>query len=219
MSTNDKSGSLEEQVHKVLLPWITSPYYESAEKYTHVFWGDNRIFKCLFDQLDLTSVVELSCGHGRHAEKVAPLARKLTLVDIVPENIEFCKQRLRDFANVKYLVGNGHSFTGLPENSVSAIYCYDSMVHFTPDIVKSYLKDACRVLVPGGKALFHHSNFMAPLDRHYGQNPHARNHMTKDLFAYYSALAGLEILESTIVDWSDAKSLDCVTLLKMPDST
>jgi ubiquinone/menaquinone biosynthesis C-methylase UbiE len=217
MSSNDKSGSLEEQVRKVAQPWISSPYYEGAERYTHVFWGEGRIFRRLFNQLDLASVVELSCGHGRHAERVAPLARKLTLIDIVPENIEFCRKRLRPHANVEYLVGDGHSFAGVSRCSVSAIYCYDSMVHFTPDIVKSYLVDARRVLVPGGKALFHHSNFLAPFDKHYGQNPHARNHMTKDLFAYYSALAELEILESTIIDWSDAKSLDCVSLLRAPD--
>lgn len=90
------------------------------------------------------------------------------------------------------------------------------MVHFSPDIVQNYLKDAARILKPEGMGLFHHSNYAAPMDRHYGQNPHARNHMTKDLFAYFAAQAGLKVVESVVIDWSTSKDLDCVSLVRRP---
>jgi ubiquinone/menaquinone biosynthesis C-methylase UbiE len=214
MSINDKSGNLQEQVSKVAEAWTDSPYYDDAEKYSHMFWQEGRIFKRLFGTLDLTNVLELSCGHGRHAEKVALMADRLTCVDIISANIEFCRNRLRNFKNVNFVKGNGYRFPDIPNDSMSAIYCYDSMVHFTPDIVESYLKDTRRVLAHGGRALFHHSNFPAPMDRHYGQNPHARNHMTKELFGRYAHDAGLVVLESTIIDWGDAKNIDCVSLLE-----
>lgn len=216
MNKNDKVGSLEEQVSKVAEAWFNSPYYEGAEKYSHMFWDEGRIFKRLFDTLDLTNVIELSCGHGRHAEKSALRAGHLTCVDIVPDNIEFCRKRLRNFSNVSFLLGNGHSFEGIPSGSVTAIYCYDSMVHFTPDIVTSYLRDTKRVLSKGGRALFHHSNFAAPFDRHYGQNPHARNHMTKELFGSAANDAGLRVIESVVIDWGGEKNLDCASLVENP---
>jgi hypothetical protein len=45
-------------------------------------------------------------------------------------------------------------------------------------------------------ALYHHSNYAAPLDRHYGQNPLARNHMTEGLFRQFSDQAGLTLIAS-----------------------
>ena len=32
--------------------------------------------------------------------------------------------------------------------------------------------------MPGGRALFHHSNYPKAAETHYGVNPHSRNRMT-----------------------------------------
>jgi hypothetical protein len=86
------------------------------------------------------------------------------------------------------------------------------MVHFSPDVVESYLKDSARVLIKGGKALFHHSNYPAPMDRHYGLNPHARNHMTQSLFIELTEKNGLVVEESIPIEWAGEPNLDCVSL-------
>jgi len=62
-------------------------------------------------------------------------------------------------------------------------------------------------------ALFHHSNYPAPLDRHYGQNPHSRNHMTQKLFTTYAEAAGLTVIESVVIPWGKEPDLDCITLV------
>ena len=200
----------------VMQPWAKSSYYEEAEKWTFVFWDETTDFRRLFNRLDLTSVVELACGYGRHAERVVAICGRLTLVDVFQEHLDICAARLKGFPNVRYLKGDGHSFAGIPDALTTAIFCYDAMVHFSPEIVKAYLHDAARILQPGGRMLLHHSNYNAPMDQHYGLNPSARNHMTQKLFAELSAEARLLIEEQVIIPWGDDQGLDAISLLRKP---
>ena len=206
--------NLRSLVQEVAKPWDKSPYYENAEKLTHIFWGDSSKFKPLFEKLDLTVTLELACGHGRHAEIVQPMAGKLILMDVFQDNLDVCKRRLSDKSNVVYLLGNGFSFDPVEDRTVSAIYCYDAMVHFAPKLVESYIKDVSRVLKPGGMALFHHSNYVAPVNQHYGRNPNARNKMTRDLFNSYAKGVKLDIVEAFEMSWGGHTDLDGVTLLR-----
>jgi hypothetical protein len=66
-------------------------------------------------------------------------------------------------------------------------------------------------------ALLHHSNHAAlPGIVHYGQNPHARNHMTYELFRDFAQQARLTILESHTIAWGGIADLDRVSLLVRP---
>jgi SAM-dependent methyltransferase len=208
--------SLAASVEVVGEPWKDSAYYDIAERFTAYFWDADSQFRATFDRLDLTDALELACGHGRHAQIVAPMAGRLVLMDILEDNLAACRKRMAPFAHVQIVRNNGYDFEPVPARSLSAIYCYDSMVHFSPDLVASYLRDATRVLKPGGMALFHHSNFDADPSVHYGQNPHARNRMTMAMFAELANAAGLEIVESRTIDWGDAMQLDGLTLLRNP---
>lgn len=217
MSTTDSSRTrLEQDVAVVAEAWAESAYYEDAERWTFLFWNPQTNFRQMFDRLDLTRVIELACGHGRHTEQFVGRAGHVTLFDIFDTNLEFCRKRLAGHANVSYVKGDGSTFRPLEDRSATAIFCYDAMVHFSPDMVRSYLTDAARVLKPGGMALFHHSNFPAPLDRHYGLNPHSRNHMTAPLFGAYARAAGLEVVETRIIPWGESSDLDALSLVRNP---
>jgi SAM-dependent methyltransferase len=194
--------------------WKQSPYYADAEQWTFIFWDEDGPFRRLFERLDLSSTLELACGHGRHAEQMAARASRLTLMDIHENNLEVCRNRLSMHEHVTCIRNNGYDFRPVAERSLTAIFCYDAMVHFSADLVESYLNDVKRVLAPGGSALLHHSNYAAPENRPYGQNPHARNHMTFDLFKTFAASAGLAVEDSEVVDWGGVKSLDRLTLLR-----
>ena len=148
--------------------------------------------------------------------RAAGVAGVLTLMDVFDANLNKCRARLKRFANVRIVKGGGFDFMPLAANSHTAIFCYDAMVHFSPEIIASYLRDAARILRPGGMMLTHHSNYDAPDDRHYGQNPHARNHMTLGIFASYAAAAGLDIVESKPMAWGKVEDLDALSLLKRP---
>lgn len=97
MTDSKTTAKLEESVAVVSAPWVTSPYYDDAERWTFIFWDENRPFRRLFNSLDLTGALELSCGHGRHAERVASMTDNLTLVDIFESNLDFCRNRLQRF--------------------------------------------------------------------------------------------------------------------------
>jgi ubiquinone/menaquinone biosynthesis C-methylase UbiE len=164
-------------------------------------------------------VVDLACGHGRHAEQILDRAGAIVMIDIFDSNLDVSRKRLGDNPKLSFVKGDGSSFWPIEDSSVTAIFCYDAMVHFSPEMVHSYLVDAARILRPGGLALFHHSNYPAPLDRHYGQNPHSRNHMTVPLFAACAHAAGLSVVESKIIPWGKLSDLDALSLLRKQGRT
>lgn len=194
-------------------PWKESTYFADAERLMHVFWSETNPFYKAFQTLDLSTTLELACGKGRHSEMVAPMAGILTLVDVFPEHLIDCITRLQGKNNVAYVVCNGYEFEAVSRDSQSAVFCYDAMVHFAPEIVASYLGEIARVLKPGGRAVLHHSNYDGPQGEHYGQNPHARNHMNLDLFASYARAAGLQVESSVALGWGGVDDLDGLTVL------
>lgn len=210
------ASSLRHSVGVVGKARKVSPYHAGAERWTFMFWDRSHPFRGWFDELDLTSVLELGCGHGRHSEQVAPLAGRLSLMDIHDDNIRVCRQRLAPYKHVSYFQNNGYDFRPVADCSRTAIFCYDAMVRFSPDLVASYLTDAARVLVPGGKALFHHSNHDSGNDQHYGLNPHARNCMTSVRFQDLARVAGLEVVRAKVLDGGGVKQLDGMALLRKP---
>ena len=208
--------SLEKDISVVAEAWAASRYYVEAEQWTHLFWAESTPFRRFFNRLDLTSVVELACGHGRHAANIVRAAGSITMIDIFDQNLEACRNRLGGYPNVSFVKGDGSTFRPVEDNSTTAVFCYDAMVHFSPEMVRAYLEDAARILRPGGMALFHHSNYPAPPDRHYGKNPHARNHMTLALFAGMAEHAGLPVTEAVTLPWGGVADLDCLSLLTKP---
>lgn len=213
---DQRVSDIEASVEIVGAPWKESRYYDDAERWTSLFWDHGTPFRKLFDKLDLSAVLELGCGHGRHAIRAANRCERLILMDIFPENIAFCRRRLRFFNNIEFHVNNGYDFRPVADDSLSAIFCYDSMIHFSPDIVRSYLQDCGRVLRPGGRALFHHSNYPEAAATHYGTSPYARNQMTVALFRDYAGAAGLEVTETRILPCGDLPDLDGLSLVTKP---
>lgn len=184
------------------------------KEFVEVFWNKDSVFYKYFEQLDLHNVIELACGRGRHVPYYIDFADKVTLVDILEENMIFCRERFKDIAKIDYYKNNGFNLEKLASNHYTSLFTYDSMVHFEMMDVYEYLKDIYRVLVNGGRALFHHSNYTANYKADFAHAPHARCFMNKDIFAYLACRAGFEILEQTVIDWENEKALDCITLLE-----
>ncbi|MDE6744201.1 MAG: class I SAM-dependent methyltransferase [Lachnospiraceae bacterium] len=179
-----------------------------------VFWNDDSLFNKFFGELDLHNVIELASGRGRHVPHYIDKAGTITLVDILEENMVICKERFKGANNIKYYKNNGYNLEKLSSDSYTALFTYDAMVHFEMMDVYEYLKDIYRVLVDGGKALFHHSNYTDDYKVDFAHGPHARCFMSKDIFAYLSHRAGFEVIEQKVIDWWGVKELDCITLLE-----
>src|SRR5215510_2679714 len=121
-------------------PWAET-YYADPEQQLETFWSYHGHFRPLFERLNLRSAIDLACGRGRHAEIVALYSHHLTLMDIHQTNIDFCKRRLGHYPYLNFVVNSGHDFQPIGDEQATGIYCYDAMVHFSPDIVEAYLQD------------------------------------------------------------------------------
>jgi SAM-dependent methyltransferase len=217
-STARLDPALAQSVQEVSQYWHADPYYERAERsdWLEGFWtsGNPKYpFRRLFGTLNLHVTAELACGHGRHAEQVYKQVPALILIDVVPENVAYCRERFKDSSNVATMQNDGATFRPLPDGCLTAIYSYDAMVHFEYDVVLSYIRDAARVLQSGGRALFHHSNLSAFPGRNHRLNPGGRNFMSQELFIHAARRYGFDVIESVVMDW-DAPNTDCLTLLQ-----
>lgn len=212
-----------DRTQHVAAAWKEAPYYQQSEEWLYMFWNQDKIFLRFFNTLDKRHLVELACGHGRHTNHIlndpayAAEVEDVRLIDINEENIQFCRQRFANHPKVSYYLNNGYDLRPLEDASATAIFSYDAMVHFEYDCVFSYIREAYRVLAPGGRALFHHSNLDKFPGTTFAQNPSWRNFMTKNLFAHVARLSGFFVRGQKTIDWGPtayAKDIDCVTLLE-----
>lgn len=191
-------------------------YYQEAEQKDSldVFWQKDSTFRKMFDQLDLANVIELACGRGRHVPRYIDEAHQVTLVDILAKNISFCRERFQAKTNISYYCNDGFDLHELADNCYTALFTYDAMVHFELLDIFSYLKDIQRVLLPGGKALFHHSNNSVDYRLDFSNGPAGRNYMSQGLFAYLAYRAGFEVIQQQLIDWGGIKDSDCISLVQ-----
>jgi len=124
-------------------------YFKGAENSVGVFWNKETHFRKYFDKLDLTNVVELACGRGRHVPQYINKAGHVTLVDILEKNIEFCKERFKNSNKISYYVNNGYDLQAIADDSQTSLFSYDAVVHFEMLDIFSYLKE-CRRILQGG---------------------------------------------------------------------
>lgn len=189
-------------------------YFAKAEEQLEIFWNNQSVFKKYFDMLDTRYTVELACGHGRHVHRYIDRSQNIYLVDVSSENITFCKNRFKDEKKIYYIKNDGHTLNNIENSSVTSLFTYDSMVHFEMIDIFDYLRETYRILQPGGKALFHHSNNDGDYMTTFATGTCGRNYMSKDLFGYLVNRAGLKIIAQEEIDWEGHEKLDCLTLVQ-----
>ena len=197
--------------------WKRSPYYDAAELGIERQWRE-LVWPFLNDDressINFSNTLDLAAGHGRNSAKLLPLVGKLYLVDINVENISFLRRRFGENSKIHYHVNDGYSLPFLSNNSISFIYCFDAMVHFDSDVVRAYIREFARILMPGGRVFAHHSNYTGNPGGNPRRNPGWRNFMSRELFAHYAHKEGLSMIRQKTVDWKcDGTFIVCFTLL------
>lgn len=187
-------------------------YYKSSENTTAVFWKEDSPFRKMFNRLDTTYIVELACGRGRHVPRYIEQSKQIVLVDILEKNISYCKERFKECDKIQYYINSGDNFKELADNTYTAIFSYDSMVHFESIDIYHYLLDTHRILKNGGMALYHHSNNHADYKASFITGEGGRNYMSMELFAHFADRSGLEVLEQQVIKWGNVE--DGITLLR-----
>jgi len=152
-----------------------SHYYECEEAAAENDWRFIRAFTGEEPSPDLRAVLDFACGRGRIAERFAAMAGTLICSDINPEAIAFCQQRFANSSSVSCVVNTGRSIP-IPDESLTFIYSWDSMVHFSAAELRMYFIEFKRILEPGGTAFIHHSNWasLGGPDRACIENPRSR---------------------------------------------
>ena len=209
-------------VSEIAAMWETekSPDFGYFAKYdneesTNPFWDENTQFSSAFSQLDLTCTLEIACGTGRHSARIVDRATRLYLLDTSVDAVRIAKARFASQPHVEVIISADGESIPLADGSVSAAFAYDAMVHFEATTIGSYLFETGRVLVVGGKALFHHSVYdKNPLGT-FQQNPGWRNCMSQSLFGHLASRAGLKIISTVAFnERGEAGMIDGLTLLE-----
>lgn len=194
-------------------------YYDKAESdaWLSRFWQPGSPFLAKFQLLDLTSVLDLACGKGRHAAQFIERVGQLTLFDTSPIAIEACKGRFAGRPNVDFVLSkSGRDLKPVPSARLTSVLSYDAMVHFEAECVFGYLKEVHRVLRPGGRALLHHSAYSKDPRRDLRANPGWRAYMSESAFRSEALSAGLRIESLDTFPWIDAEITDALTVLTKP---
>lgn len=96
-------------------------------------------------------LLEIGCGIGRMTKHLAGHFAEVHGTDVSSEMIEQARMRLRHFANVHLHVTSGIDFKDLPADYFDTIFSVYVFQHVpTVDIIHANIRDAVRVLKPGG---------------------------------------------------------------------
>jgi SAM-dependent methyltransferase len=104
--------------------------------------------------------LDIGCGIGRIERALATRLRHITGIDLSPAMIAEAKRRSAGVANVDFLLCNGRELPQFPAafDLVLAIDSFPCMVAVAPEIAERYIRDAARLLRPGGSlAIFNYS--------------------------------------------------------------
>ncbi|MBX9698241.1 MAG: class I SAM-dependent methyltransferase [Acetobacteraceae bacterium] len=196
--------------------WVEAPYFAAAEAATPGQW-EGIILPFLEPEatgIDFAETLDLAAGHGRHSARLLPLAGRLHIVDIRPENIAACRARFGEDPRIAWHVTDGCTLP-VPDRSISFLFCFDAMVHFDSDVVRAYLREIARALRPEGHAFLHHSNDDRAPGGDFRRHPAWRNFLSLRLMAHYAMKEGLQVARQQALDWQhDGTECDGLTLLR-----
>jgi SAM-dependent methyltransferase len=213
--SDPKAKRLAKVVQEEAMGWGNVGYHDLADANIDSDWP--RLVWPLLSRhkIDFSNTIDFACGRGRNAKKLKEAgAAHVTLIDVNPENIEYCNRNILPLGGFSVLQNNGFDLRDLPDAAFTFVYSLDAMVHFDLEIVLGYIGEFARVLSPGGIAFIHHSNYTGNPGGDFHQNPDWRNFMSAEIFKHASIRNGFEILEQTITDWSGGKNTECFTVMR-----
>jgi SAM-dependent methyltransferase len=150
------------------------------------------------------AVLNIGCGIGRVEKYLAPHVAELWAVDISGEMLARAKDRLAHLPNVRLReIGNDEFLSSFEADRFDAVFSFLVLQHLSREDAFLYLRDARRVLKPGGVLLTQFPNFLSPeytrsfvesVDVH-GRSPGRARFYTEAEVRHLLDLAGFEIEE------------------------
>ncbi len=157
-------------------------------------------------------ILEIGCGIGRVGKVLAPQCASWTGADISAGMIEIARRRTSELPNVRFEELFSVGLSGLDDDSFDVVYCTVVFMHLFEWDRFTYVKEAVRVLRPGGRCFFdnvditsdHGKQFFAlsashPID---ARPPHIGMVSSGDELRSYGEWAGLADIQ--IHRWDNA---------------
>lgn len=107
-------------------------------------------------------VLEIGCGVARIGRELAPFCKEWHGTDISGNMIEHARQRTQDVPNIFLHELPESSLDIFADNYFDCVYSSIVFMHLDKVEVFRYVRDAFRVLAPGGRAYFDTFNLLAP---------------------------------------------------------
>jgi ubiquinone/menaquinone biosynthesis C-methylase UbiE len=111
-----------------------------------------------------TTVLEVGPGGGKWTVRIAPLVKKVIVLDVAETMLERTRERCEaaGVTNVEYIAGNGTDFRPVASGSVDLFFSYDVFVHIAIEDTFPYTGEIARVLKPGGVSVCHYAVASTP---------------------------------------------------------
>ena len=114
--------------------------YDTADA-TDPFWKPGTLFARAFRQLDLACTLEIACGTGRHSARIVDKVGALYMIDTSPDALAVAKARFSEYPHAQVLNPSDGESIPLDACLVTAVFCFDAMVHFEATTVANYLSE------------------------------------------------------------------------------
>jgi len=133
--------------------WDEASFFESGEQdYLRLV---HPVLKKLQLDSSCKTMAELGCGAGRMTRSFAQHFQSVSAVDISAEMQSRAKGYLRSFSNIRWVLSNGETLSGIESASVDFVFSYLVLQHMpTKEVVVSSIREMMRILRPGGAFLF-----------------------------------------------------------------
>ncbi len=139
----------------------TAEFFSTAGAVLHNFTGELKRVR------GREAALEIGCGPGRLMRPLSDRFEEIHGVDVSDEMVRLARDRLADTPNAYVHLGSGSDLSMFPEDKFDLVYSYAVFQHIpSRDVVFDYLREAWRVLKPGGILRFQ-VNGLPPAARQY----------------------------------------------------
>ncbi len=164
-------------------------------------------------------VLELGPGYGVWTDYLRPLSKRMTLVDLAPNCIEFCRERFGR-RRMAYHANDGRSLDMVGEGKIDFVFSFNSLVHADWEVMREYTRQLGTKMKPGAWGFIHHSN-LGEYEAEIGVMDQAHEHwrgrdMTGEKFRQACREAGLVCVMQEIIPWGSERFIDAISLFTRP---